>query len=71
MVGFLADIGNVHFPDLLSIHVTGPGVGLTGPVGFGDTGSGGSVGLGGGVGFDFNAGSGESVGLNGGIGLFA
>ena len=71
MVGLLADLGNVHFPDLLSVNVSGPGVGLSGPVGLGDSGGGGSVGLNGGVGFAFNAGSGEPVGLNGGVGLFA
>jgi hypothetical protein len=71
MVGLLADIGNVHFPDLLSVTVSGPSIGLSGPVGLGDPGSGSGVGLGGGIGFDFNAGSGESVGLTGGIGLFA
>ena len=71
MVGLLADLGNVHFPDLLGVNVSGPGVGLSGPIGLSDSGSGSSVGLSGGVGFDFNAGSGEAVGLTGGIGLFA
>lgn len=71
MVGLLADLGNVHFPDLLIVNVSGTGVGLSGPVGLGNSGSGSSVGLGGGVGFDFNPGSGEPVGLNGGVGLFA
>lgn len=69
MIGLLADVGNVHFPDLVS--VSGPGIGLTGPVGLDDSNGGGdSAGLSGGVGLDFNAGSG-AVGLNGGIGLFA
>ena len=71
MVGLLADLGNVHFPDLLSVNVSGPGVGLSGPVGLGSSNSGDSVALRGGVGFEFNAGSGVAVGLNVGIGLFA
>jgi len=70
MIGLLADIGNVHFPDLLS--VSGTGIGLTGPVGLSNSNSSGnSVGLSGGVGLEFNAGYGSGVGLQLGIGLFA
>jgi hypothetical protein len=69
MIGFLADVGSVQFPSLLS--VLGPGPGLSGPVGLGGSVGGDSVGLSGGIGLDFNTGSGSSVGLNGGIGLFA
>lgn len=69
MIGLLADIGNVHFPDLLS--TSGPGVGLAGPVGLSDSSGGDTVGLNSGVGLDFNAGSGCAVGLNMGVGLFA
>jgi hypothetical protein len=71
MIGLLADMGSVHFPDLLSAKGSGPGPGLSGPVGLGSPNSGNdSVGLNGGIGLEFNPGSG-SVGLHGGIGLFA
>jgi len=69
MIGLLADVGSVSFPDLLSI--IGSNVGLSGPVGLGDSSGGDSVGLSGGIGMDYNAGTGYSVGLNGGVGLFA
>jgi len=69
MIGLLADMGGVSFPDLLSVG--GSGVGLHGPVGLGSSDNGSSVGLADGVGLDFYAGSGDSVGLNVGIGLFA
>jgi hypothetical protein len=69
MIGLLADVGSVHFPDLLS--TMGGSIGLSGPVGFSNSGGGSSVGLSGGVGMDYSAGSGSSVGLNLGIGLFA
>ena len=70
MIGLLADMGNVHFSDLLS---SGTGsIGLSGPVGLSDSNSGGdTVGLSGGIGLQYYAGSGISVGLSGGIGLFA
>ncbi len=68
MVGLLADLGSVHFPDLLG--TINSSIGLSGPVGLGHS-SGDSVGLSGGVGLDYNAGSGNPVGLNGGVGFFA
>ena len=69
MVGLMADMGSVNFPDLLSIMSSS--LGLSGPVGLSGSGNGDSVGLGAGVGLDFYAGSGFSVGLNDGVGLFA
>ena len=71
MIGLLADLGPVHFPDLLSVKVSGSGPGLSGPVGLRSSkGSGDSVGLNGGIGLEFSPGS-VSAGLQGGIGLFA
>jgi len=70
MIGLLADMGNVHFPDLLSSG--SGGIGLSGPIGLSNSNSSGdSVGLSGGVGLQYYAGSGNPVGLSGGIGLFA
>jgi hypothetical protein len=69
MIGLMADVGSVNFPDLLSIMSSS--LGLSGPVGLSGSGNGDSVGLSGGVGLNFYAGSGNSVGLNGGVGLFA
>jgi len=64
MIGLLADVGNVHFPDLRSAG-GGNVVALAGPVGLGDfNGSGNSVGLAGGVGLEFSGGSGGGVGLH-------
>jgi hypothetical protein len=69
MIGLLADVGSIHFPDLLGVLRSGPG--LSGPVGLNSSESGGdSVGLGGGIGLEFNPGA-SPVGLQGGVGLFA
>ncbi len=71
MVGLLADLGSIHFPDLLSVKVSGSGPGLSGPVGLSSSSAAGDpVGLSGGVGLEFGPGGG-SVGLQGGVGLFA
>ena len=69
MSGLLADGGSIGFLDQLGS--SGPGAGLSGPVGLSNSGGGDSVGLGGGVGMEYYAGSGDSVGLSGGVGLFA
>ena len=66
MIGLLADVGSGYFSSLF-----GGGIGLSGPVGLGNTGGGDGVGLSGGVGLSYDSGSGYSVGLNGGVGLFA
>ncbi len=69
MIGLLADVGSVHFPDLRGVLQPGPG--LSGPVGLSSSDNqGSSVGLSGGLGLEFNPG-GTAVGLQGGIGLFA
>jgi len=71
MIGLLADVGSIHFPDLLSVNQSGARPGLSGPVGMSSSKPGGdSVGLSGAVGLEFNPGSG-SVGLHERIGLFA
>jgi len=67
MIGLLADPGPGYFSDLFG----GGGVGLTGPVGLGNSTGGDTVGFGGGVGLDFSPGSGTTVGLDLGVGLFA
>jgi len=68
MIGLLADMGNIHFPDLLTVE-TGS-IGLSGPVGLSSSEGGDSVGLSGGVGLQYDAGGGYPVGLTGGFGLF-
>jgi len=69
MIGVLAYMGNVQFPDLLGTD--NGSVGLSGPVGLSYSAGGDTVGLSGGVGLQYYAGSGSPVGLSGGIGLFA